>query len=45
MLQDLTLVDTTALTSWSVLTAVCMVVVGLVYRRFARSKKNESHPS
>jgi amino acid transporter len=41
----MTLLDTTALTSWSVLTAICMVVIGLVYRRFSKIKSNESHTS
>ncbi|MFZ0183398.1 MAG: hypothetical protein WBV92_08505 [Nitrosotalea sp.] len=41
----MTLLDTTALASWSAITAICMVVIGLVYKRFSRLKNNESHAS
>ena len=43
--MKLTLLDTTALTSWSVLTAISMGVIGLIYRRFSKIKNNESHTS
>ncbi|SMH70639.1 protein of unknown function [Candidatus Nitrosotalea okcheonensis] len=41
----MTHLDTVAFTSWSVLTAVCMISIGLIYRRFTRTGKNETRPS
>jgi len=37
--------DTSALVSWSVVTAACMILTGLVYRKIAKNKKDESHTS
>jgi len=34
--------DITAFSSWSVITAVFIVVISLAYRKFSRRKKDES---
>ena len=35
--------DTSALESWSVVTGICMIITGLVYRKVSKNKKDESH--
>jgi len=34
--------DITAFSSWSVITAIFIVVISLVYRKFSRQQKDES---
>gem|GEM_PF-6651465 len=36
-------VDPIGIISWSVITAICVVIIGLVYKKV--TNKNESHPS
>jgi hypothetical protein len=34
--------DMTSLVSWSVITAVFLIITSILYRRFSRKNKNES---
>jgi len=35
--------DLTAFSSWSAVTAIFIIVVGVVYRKFSKRNKDESH--
>ncbi len=37
--------DPVALLSWSIVTGICMIIVGLAYRKISKDKKNEPSPS
>jgi len=39
----MTYFDSVAFGSWSAVTAIFIIVISLVYRQFAKKKKDESH--